>query len=41
MPDAFAVCPADRGLPVGPFLLCNSVLFTVEFLSLLNLHFKY
>ena len=34
-PDDLAVCLAHRGLPVG--LLQNSVLFTVESLSLLYL----
>ena len=38
-PDALAVCRAHRCLPVGILLLRYSVLFTVEFLSLLYLHF--
>ena len=37
--DALAVCWAQRGLPVGFLLLWNSVLFTVESLSLLYLLF--
>ena len=36
-PDAFALCRAHRGLPVGFLLLRYSVLFTVEPLSLLYL----
>ena len=36
-PDAFAVCWALRGLPVGFLLLQYSVLFTVESLFLLYL----
>ena len=34
---ALAVCRAYRGLPVGFILLRYSILFTVEFLSLLYL----
>ena len=36
-PDALAVCQALQGLPVGFLLLRYSVLFTVEYLSLLYL----
>ena len=38
-PNALAVCRAHWGLPVGFLLLWYSVLFTVEFLSLLYLLF--
>ena len=37
--DAFAICRAHRGLPVGFRLLQYSVLFTVESLSVLYLLF--
>ena len=37
MPDALAVCPDHRRLPVGFLLLLYSVVFTVESLSLLYL----
>ena len=36
-PAALAVCWAHRGLPVGFLLLQYSVLYTVEYLSLLYL----